>query len=297
MLAIVDSGSTKTQWCFLDKDGHTVEVLTGGLNPYVVDSKDIKDCLEKDLYPFINNQKVNYVFFYGAGCADPTKRTLLQTHLEDFFPHAEIDIESDLLGAAIALCGNGKGLVAILGTGAATCFFDGEKIARRVASLGYVLGDEGSGARIGAHFLSDYLREGMPRNLRDEFAPCCPYPLHEIIDFVYHGKQVGRTLGQMSEFASGRMQDAYIHGVLQEEFRAFFAKQILPYGDLLKDNELSILGSVAYHCQDVLREVAPEYGVRIGKIVKEPMQGLLDYYKPQAEALLRRASLDYSDNF
>ena len=79
MIAIVDSGSTKTQWCFLDKDGHTVEVLTGGLNPYVVEAKDIKDCLEKDLYPFINNQKVNYVFFYGSGCADPSKRTLLQT--------------------------------------------------------------------------------------------------------------------------------------------------------------------------------------------------------------------------
>ncbi|MDE6694486.1 MAG: hypothetical protein K2J57_01485, partial [Bacteroidales bacterium] len=138
---------------------------------------------------------------------------------------------------------------------------------------------------------------GMPRNLCDEFAPFCPYPMHEIIDFVNHGRQVGRALGQMSELASGRMQDAYVHGVLQDEFRAFFAKQILPYGDLLHDNELSLLGSVAYHCQDVLREVASEYGVRIGKIVKEPMQGLLAYYKPQAEALFRRASVDYTDEF
>lgn len=292
MIAIVDSGSTKTHWCFMNKAGECREVFTGGLNPFAVDSRAIRDCLEKDLYPFIDNSKVRHVFFFGSGCADAAKRTLLQGEFEDFFPKAEISIESDLLGASIALCGKKKGLVAILGTGAATCYYDGTNMAKRIASLGYVLGDEGSGARIGARFLSDYLREGMPERLRIGFAPFCPYSLHEVIDRVYHGDQVGRMLGEMALFASGRMEDDYVRQVLEEEFGAFFSRQMMPYAELLADNELNVLGSVAFHARDLLLEVASRFGIRIGKIAQSPMEGLVDYYSPLVDNLLRIASFE-----
>lgn len=296
-IAIADSGATKTHWCFLDKTGQAKEVVTGGLNPFMAGEKLIRDCLEKDLYPFIDNTQVTHLFFYGSGCADASKRTVLQAELEGFFRHAEVEIESDLAGAAIALCGKAKGLVAILGTGAATCFYNGERIVRRIASLGYVLGDEGSGARIGIRFLSDYLREGMPEDLREEFAPFCPYPLPEIIDQVYHGQQVGRMLGEMAVFASLHNAHPYVRQVLDDEFRAFFAKQVKPYGELLKETELNLLGSVAFHAQDSIREVAESFGVRVGKVLKGPMEGLLAYYRPMLPDLLRAPAFDEEDDF
>ena len=291
MIGIADSGSTKTEWCFLNEAGEEKRVVTGGLNPYMADKKQIRDCLEKDLYPFINNEKVKYLFFYGSGCASGEKRLVLSLELEDFFRHADISVESDLLGASIALCGHHAGMVGILGTGAATCYYDGENIQQKVPSLGFVLGDEGSGARIGAHFLADYLRGGMPEELRKEFTPLCPLPLHEIIDTVYHGKDTGRFLGEMAAFASGRYQYPYVRDVLKEEFGHFFQKQVLPYGKAV-ENGLNLLGSVAFYAESILRETAQQYGIAIQNLLKAPMDGLIAHFKPQIKDLLRQTDFD-----
>ena len=292
MIGIADSGSTKTEWCFLNEAGEEKRVLTAGLNPYMRSKEEIRDCLEKDLYPFIDNAKVKYLFFYGSGCALSEKKLELYLEMQDFFRHADINVESDLQGAAIALCGNHPGMVAILGTGAAACWFDGERIEQKVPSLGFVLGDEGSGARIGAHFLADYLRGGMPEALQAEFAPLCPLPLHEIIDTVYHGQDTGRFLGEMAAFASGRYQNEYVREVLADEFGRFFQKQVSPYGATALSKGLNILGSTAFYAQSILKETARQNGIEIRHILKSPMDGLVAYFKPQVEDLLRKSCFE-----
>ena len=156
-------------------------------------------------------------------------------------------------------------------------------------SLGFVLGDEGSGARIGAHFLADYLRGGMPESLRAEFASLCPLPLHEIIETVYHGRDTGRFLGEFATFAADRYQNEYVRSVLKDEFGRFFQKQILPYGASVHENGIHILGSTAFHAESILRETAHECHIPIGKILKAPMDGLAAYYKPQVQDLLKKA--------
>lgn len=289
MIGIVDSGSTKTRWCFINAAGEVKDVLTGGLNPYTVNQDQIRDCLEKDVYPFINNTKVKYLFFYGSGCADPAKRMVLQSELESFFPHADVNIESDLKGAALALCGEKPDYIAILGTGSATAFYDGKSLLERIPSLGFVLGEEGSGARIGAHFLADYLRGEMPLSLREKFQSLCPYQLSEVIDFVYHGEYVGKFLGEMATFATGRMDDPYIRSVLHEEFNAFFRKQLIPYGEKLKSHHVHVIGSAAFYAREILKEEALACGVMLGKVVRDPMDGLLDYYRPKVKELLQQA--------
>lgn len=296
MIGIVDSGATKTEWCFLNESGEEKRVLTGGLNPFVTKEEDIRRCLEKDLYPFIDNTKVRHLFFYGSGCADSRKRGVLQAELEAFFPKADINVDSDLAGAALALCGNTAGIVAILGTGASTCLYDGEKIVHRVPSLGYVLGDEGSGARIGARFLADYLRGGMPEDLREKFAPLCPYPTHEIIDTVYHGREVPRFLGEMAVFSDGRTSHPYVKEVLLNEFSAFFRTQVLPYGREAQAHSVNLIGSIAYFSQELLKEAARPYGFTIGKIAKTPMEELLKHFRPLLGTLLRERTFEV-DNF
>ncbi|MCM1042504.1 MAG: ATPase [Bacteroides sp.] len=295
MIGIVDSGATKTEWCFLNGKGEEKRVVTGGLNPYLVGAEEIRNCLEKDLYPFIDNQRVKYLFFYGSGCADSVKRGVLQSELEEFFPKAEVNIGSDLSGAALALCGREPGMVAILGTGASTCFYDGENIKTEVPSLGYILGDEGSGARIGMHFLADYLRGGMPQDLRGQFAPLCPYPVHEIIDTVYHGTGVSRFLGEMAVFLDGRMSHPYVREVLVRQFTAFFKTQVLPYGEKAAKYPVNLVGSIAYFSQELLEEAAAPLGIRVGRVLKSPMDGLLEHYRPMLADLLREAPFAADD--
>lgn len=295
MIGIVDSGATKTEWCFLNESGEEKRVITGGLNPYMVDEEGIRLCLEKDLYPFIDNNRVKHVFFYGSGCAQSAKKGILQTALEEFFPKADVNVDSDLAGAAVALCGNQPGMVAILGTGTSTCFYDGENISSRVPSLGFILGDEGSGARIGIQFLADYLRGAMPQELREKFAPLCPYPVHEIIDKVYHGTEVSRFLGEMTVFSDGRTSHPYVREVLKQQFSAFFKTQVLPYGDLAKQHPINLVGSVAYFSQEILREAAEECGLKLGKVFKSPMDGLVAHYKPLRGGLLREHIMESED--
>jgi N-acetylglucosamine kinase-like BadF-type ATPase len=157
MIVIADSGSTKTDWCLLSATGGVKTAQTDGLNPYLIDENGILNILEKDLYPFLDNKKVEQVFFYGSGCMLPYKKQVLKNALDSFFTRADIEVYSDLLGAARAVCGTTSGLVCILGTGSSSCLYDGTQITEYLPSLGFLLGDEGSGAYLGKQFMAAYL--------------------------------------------------------------------------------------------------------------------------------------------
>jgi hypothetical protein len=277
MIVIIDSGSTKSEWCLVTKDGEHKIVNTEGFNPYFFSNEnEVTDCLEKEIYPYLQPEKVENIYFFGAGCAAPEKRQVLHNSLEDFFTNANIYIESDLLGAAIGTSADKQSIVAILGTGSSTCLFDGKKIIQQLPSLGFILGDEGSGAKIGMHVLSDYLYNDMPAELCKVFQKKYPYSQVDFLDRVYKCEKSNRFLGMFAGFAMENKKNPYIVELLKNQFRLFFEKQIIPYPS---GNPLNIVGGIASEVEDLLREVASEYKIELLSIVKSPVNGLMEYYK------------------
>ncbi len=282
MIAIIDSGSTKTDWYFIhtgNKFGEDeIHLSTRGLNPYFVSPEEVRLCLEKEIYPFIDNKQVEYVYFFGAGCANEYKKTTLYTPLEDFFPGAVVTVESDLLGAAVAMFGNTAGIAGILGTGASVCRYDGTRIVETQPSLGYVLGDEGSGAKIGAQLLSAYLYRDMPTDLAQAFATFCPGSQAELLERVYKGEKPNRFLGSLAVFAGEHRNEAFIQTLLQAAFNDFVEKQLLKFKDI-RSTPVRLIGSIAHHFKEELTEAATRKGLRIDQIEPSPLAGLIRYYK------------------
>ncbi|MDR1739769.1 MAG: ATPase [Bacteroidales bacterium] len=277
MIVIIDSGSTKSDWCLVQKDGEYKIISTEGLNPYFLSSEDeVKNCLEKEIYPFLRPEKVDNVYFFGSGCSAPEKRQLIHNSLEDFFVNADIYIEGDLLGAGIGTSAEKQSIIAIIGTGSSTCLFDGKKIIEQLPSLGFILGDEGSGAKIGMRILSDYLHKDMPEYMRENFQKKYPCSQVDFLDRVYKREKSNRFLAAFAGFAMDYKDDTYIIGVLKECFRQFFEKQVLPYP---KGNPVNMVGSIAYEAQGIIRELAVEYDVEISGIFKSPILGLMEHYK------------------
>ena len=278
MRIIADSGSTKTDWCLVNATGEIKTVQTIGLNPYFLDEDGVLGILRKDLYPFLDNKKVEQVFFYGSGCALPHKKQVLQYALDFFFMHADVEVENDLFGAARALCGDEKGLVCILGTGASSCLYDGKQITERLTSLGYVLGDEGSGAYLGKQLLSAYFSDELPDHLQKLFVQRYPAELAEVLDKVYRQAFPNRYLASFAEFLSDNKSDTFVKELVSSAFDIFFRKQVLRYNDYDK-YPLCFVGSISFIFADELRKSAEKHGLSISKIEQTPLNGLLKFHK------------------
>ncbi|MEG2337158.1 MAG: hypothetical protein RSC04_05405 [Bacteroidales bacterium] len=279
MLLLADSGSTKTDWCLISKSGDEKYFQTIGLNPYFVDESMVDEILSKELDPFFDKSKVEFVHFFGSGCANDSKKMVLQYSLEHFFSTAEVFVESDLIGAAQALCGKEKGLVCILGTGSSSCLYDGQNIIDRRPSLGYLLGDHGSAASLGLHLLSDFLHQDMPEHLQNAFAQECPYLTPDILDRVYKGPFPNRFLGGFAKFLFEHKEEMYAKNLVTKAFETFFEKQILRYPNF-SAYPIHFVGSTAYWFSNLIHEVAQKNGLQIQQIVQRPMDGLKAYYKP-----------------
>jgi N-acetylglucosamine kinase-like BadF-type ATPase len=279
MVIIADSGATKTDWCLINEAGEVKTVQTIGLNPYFLDEDGVLNVLRKDLYPFLDNKKVKQVFFYGSGCALPYKKQVLQFALDFFFMHADVEVENDLLGAARALCGEESGLVCILGTGASSCLYDGKEIAERLPSLGYILGDEGSGAFLGKHLVAAYLNSELPDHLQKLFAQKYPSSsLPEVLDKVYRQPFPNRFLASFVEFLSENKSDSFVKNLVGLAFDDFFKKQVLRYPNYDK-HSLCFVGSVSFGFAEELRKSAQKHELTISKIEHTPLTGLLEYHK------------------
>ncbi|MDR1973470.1 MAG: hypothetical protein LBQ31_02225 [Bacteroidales bacterium] len=276
MIIVIDSGSTKSDWCLVTKDGDYKVIQTEGLNPYFFSNEnEVTDCLEKEIHPYLQPEKVENVYFFGSGCSAPEKRQVLYNSLEDFFVNANICVESDILGAAIGTSYDKQSIVAVLGTGSSTCLFDGEKIIQQFPSLGFILGDEGSGARIGVRILSDYLHHDMPEEIREKFEKKYPCSQVDFLDRVYKREKSNRFLGLFAGFAIDYKDDPYVVKVLEEAFRLFFEKQIIPY----PKNPLNIVGGIAFEAKDILTKIASDYDIELLSITKSPIEGLMKHYK------------------
>ena len=277
MLLIADSGSTKTDWLLQQSDGSFLLLQSFGLNPFVVLPEDFKYIVRKSLYEYLSD--VSAVKFYGAGCTAEMIPVVKQ-NLADIFLTATIEVHSDLVAAAHATLGNEPGVAVILGTGSNSGYFDGQKIAYNVPSLGYVLGDEGSGNWMGKQILRDFLRGAMPDNVRSKFEEKYDVTLDSVINKVYKQHVPNAFLAYFTSFLHENIDDKYVHDLVQSSFDHFVESCLLNYKNIEKV-KIGVVGSIAFVFKDILVDSFKRYYLNNYTINPSPLDGLKSYFTIQ----------------
>lgn len=275
MKLIAESGSTKTDWVLIDKTRVITSIETIGLNPYHNTIEEISRVVKAEVLPFLEENTLENIFFYGAGCNSETKG-VIETALKISFKKAQnlqISINNDLLAVARASCGSNQGIVCILGTGANACFFDGESITQNSISLGWALGDEGSGNFLGKKLLLDWVFKKMPPELAQKFE-CTFNPQISIIKHNLYKKPLpNRYLASFAPFLAHNISHPYCSSLVKKAFNSFFEYLILPYTDY-QNHKMYFTGSIAFYFSDILKQVAQEHNFSIEKIRQKPILGL-----------------------
>ena len=277
MKLIIDCGSTKADWVIINGKNTVVSFQTEGFNPNYTDKKYISSIiLDNTIYtPYI--QEITKVFFYGSGCGKEENCALVKDILASIFTNAEINVTHDMLAACHALLGNRNGISCILGTGSNSCFYDGNEITEKSISLGYVIGDEGSANQIGKKIVHDYFYKIMPDDLSVKFESEYSINISDFIENIYHKNQVSRYLAEFSKFAYANKEHDYIKNLCSKCFDEFIEYFILKFKPT-SNTEIGFVGSIAYYFQDILSERLEDKGLNMSKIVKNPIEGLIDYY-------------------
>ena len=201
----------------------------------------------------------------------------MATLIRQSLPEAvSVEAHSDMLGAARALCGRKSGIASILGTGANSCLYDGGQIVQNTPALGYIIGDEGSGAVLGKRFIHDLYGGRLSDALKADFETETGLSLPVIIDRVYRQPLANRFLGSFSEYIHNHVHMPAVHNLVVDNFCAFLTCHIAPYGR--RELPVSCVGSIAWYFQDELREAARIEGFKLGTILQSPMQGLVKYH-------------------
>jgi len=282
MILIADGGSTKCSWCQLDDAHNRVYFNTEGYNPDFVDTAAIVASLNQHLPDTLPREQVTDVYFYGAGVSSAQKAEVIAAALRQLFPNCKAHVTEDLLAAARALLGHKPGFAAILGTGTNSCIYDGEKIIHNVDSLGYFLGDEGSGSFFGKRLLRDYLRGLLPDGLQEALKK--EYNLgtrNEILDRLYNQPLPNRYLASFAKFAYDHNNVSYCREIVFDAFETFFQNLVLHY-PRYQEYTFNCVGSVGYNFRDVLTQVAKNHGMEVGKIIRSPIDDLVAYHDEQA---------------
>lgn len=274
MKIIVDSGSTKTVWRVVRSKTDFFTVNTNGMNP-VRDSEEAMSAVVSQALSSMPECTIDQVFFYGAGCIPPYSDTLRRV-LERAFPGAQVAVESDMLGAARALCGLEEGVSCILGTGSNSCLYDGVKIVQNVSPLGWILGDEGSGAVLGRTLVGDLLKGQLPSALRDEFLQRYQLTQADIIEAVYRKPLANRFLASFVPFLADHREEEGIQALLVDAFRRFFRRNVAAYHR--EDLNVNFVGSVAYYFEKELSKAAEAEGFKMGRILRDPIDSLVDFH-------------------
>lgn len=278
MILIADSGTTKTDWRLLSPDGSSTAISTEGVNPVFQSEEAIDKVFENALKPQLGNAKIEKIFFYGAGLSASNEATkAIEKSFEKSFPKVRLQLFTDKLGAARALCSNAAGIACIMGTGSNACFFDGEKIIDENVGGGFILGDEGGAVNLGKKLLSDFIRDLLPPEIKTELVRRFNLDYFSIIDSVYKRPMPNRFLASFSKFIYEFRQTPHIANLIESAFDAFISRNILRY-DISK-YPLNAVGSVAFFYSDFLENAALKRGVKIGKILKAPIEELAQFHK------------------
>ena len=277
MILIADCGSTKTDWVLCEGDDIIARARTQGLNPTHQESEEIFDILSTELTEEITAHNPQKIYFYGAGCAYETANNRMRRALESIFTTKEIEINSDLLAAARALCKHEEGIACVLGTGSNSCLFDGEKIIDNTPSLGYILGDEGSGAHLGRQLISDCIKKQLPKNICDKFFEQYELSVATILEKTYHSSLPNRWLASFTPFLGENRNVPEIKVMLKQCFKQFFQRNTMVYRRSWLP--IHIVGNIGIHFSEEIKETAESLGLSIGNIVDSPMNGLIEYHK------------------
>lgn len=276
MILIADSGSTKTDWCALLANGQRIHLAGEGINPYFQNKSDVIRIASETLVQHVP-EPPQYIFFYGAGCSSPDKKAMVAAGLQDVFAEAIIEVEHDMLAAARALCGNSKGIACILGTGSNSVLFNGETIEEDVPSLGFILGDEGSGAYLGKELIRKFLYKELPEWLHEAFVKEYALNKDQILEQVYKKPLPNRYLATFSPFIHAHIDTPEMHDLVYHAFEGFIKHHINKYTGY-HHTSMHCTGSVAYYFKNILEEVCRDYHIHLGNVVRSPLEGLTNYH-------------------
>ncbi len=277
MKLIAQSGSTKAEWCLVEGGNVIEQAFTDGINPFFQTRREISRCIRLQLPEKFFSRKLEEVLFYGAGCTSEEKKNTVKASLISQF-RTHTYVYSDLLAAARSLFGKEKGIACILGTGSNSCVYNGKEIVQKVQSLGYVLGDEGSGAVLGKMFLSDCLKNLAPKDITEKFYDIYQISADDALELIYDKPFPNRSLSIFSFFLADYQEHEYVRNLISKNFRRFFVRNIKQYD--YKNYPIGFIGSVAVRYEEILREVASEFGLEISEITESPMKGLIEFYAP-----------------
>jgi len=284
MILIAESGSTKTSWVLVSQEGRKTRFATSGFNPYIQKREEISGIIKEEVMPNVKDTVVEHLYYYGAGCSTDVNIKLMYTCFKSFFNKAEIEVEHDLIAAARALWLDEGGIVSILGTGSNSCVYQGGHIIAAVPSLGYILGDEGSGAYMGKILVRDYLYSNMPGHIREKLKNEYLLDTEKALDRIYKKENPNRWLAAFSIFIRDNIIEPYFANLVQTSMRAFFEAHIKHY-DNHKNMPLGVVGSVGYFYKDFFESAAQEYGFTLKKVIKSPVDELVKYHVPSQQEM------------
>ncbi len=278
MILIADSGSTKTDWALTDTAGKRLgDFETQGLNPYQLDEKAIESAVRTNASSVLDTDKVSQVFFYGAGCSSPEMSAIVNRGLQAVFPKAEIQVDHDQTGSAYSTYDGRPCISCILGTGSNSCYFDGNKTYEEVPSLAYVLGDEASGSYFGKILLREYFYKRLPDDIRASFDKNYSLTISEVLSRVYKEPKANVFLAGFMKFIGKHAAHPHVVSWIVSGMKEFIDIHVKCYSNW-KEVPVHFVGSVAYHFEACLRTAAGESGIQLGRIIKKPIDGLVEYH-------------------
>lgn len=278
MIAIVDSGSTKSDWVILDEFKNVfLKTETIGFNPNFISRELIVPEIEKNTSLNTVKNSITKIFFYGSGCGVKQNCDTIEQEVGRVFTNAKITVREDLAAAAYAAYNGKPAIVCIMGTGSNSCYFDGENLKIKLPSLGILIGDEGSGSAIGKQLVRRFFMQKLPQDLHEEFENTYHLTIDEALKNMYHSTRPNAFLADFNKFVVERKDHPYFIQMVSEEMKNFFEYQVIPYEES-KESEINFIGSIAYYYENILRSVASELHLNVGHVVQKPIESLVDYH-------------------
>ncbi len=273
---IADGGSTKTEWCLLQGKKRTT-VFSQGMSPYFVTAPEMETIMRKELLPGIGRKRPDEIYYYGTGCSNPANVKMVHKALKNIFSNAQIKVQTDIDGAAKGLCGNEKGIACILGTGSSSCYYNGRRIVKNNPGLGYILGDEGSGAYMGKKVVQYYLYNTFDGDLRARFDAKFVTTQNEILNCVYTKPLANRYLASFAIFLAENRGHYMVENIIEDGLNDFFYHHICKFGESWK-MPIHFTGGIAFGFKDVIADMCNSYQLQLGNISQNPMEGLVRYH-------------------
>lgn len=279
MIAIVDGGSTKCDWVILDNSGEEIlKTATVGFNPNIIKAELIPlELLKNEALSELSHQLKN-IFFYGSGCGTPENRLVVEREIQKVFANAQIVVKEDLLAAAYAAYRGVPAIVCILGTGSNACYFDGESVKTELPSLGFLIGDEGSGSALGKQLVRHYFMKKLPPDLHQQFTEIYQLHIDELLKNMYHNPRANAYMADFTKFIVDRKTHPYFQNFVYKELSNFLEYQVMPYEEC-RSCEINFIGSIAYFFEDALRAAASDFHFNIGTVVQKPIESLVNYHR------------------